>query len=275
MMLIDETTEYARAVAALPHSAISGVVGGIWICVATVLGERLGGKWGGFLSGFPSTIVVACLFIGWTSLDLLKNVLDILPATFSGFGIFISAYWLSTKNEKIQRFGLVLAILIWLTVEVTILSLDIKHYGTSMLIWAITLSMGLWAIRSNPGKVHASMARGLSLQKTIFRCAIGFIVIFSAVLGSKVGGPHWGAILASLPASAFSTLYLLERDHGPQYARTFARSMMLSGLLNVVMFTSLLRLFLQVLELEVAVGLSLLITGVFALILFLKTNLYS
>ena len=46
--------------------ALSFLIGGIWITVASVAAERMGSKIGGVIGGLPSTAVVAFGFIGWT-----------------------------------------------------------------------------------------------------------------------------------------------------------------------------------------------------------------
>jgi hypothetical protein len=45
---------------------LSFFVGGLWITGGVALAERRGSKAGGLVLGFPSTVLLAIVFIGWT-----------------------------------------------------------------------------------------------------------------------------------------------------------------------------------------------------------------
>lgn len=46
--------------------ALSFLIGGLWIIVATIVADKLGSKIGGLIGGLPSTIMFGLFFIGWT-----------------------------------------------------------------------------------------------------------------------------------------------------------------------------------------------------------------
>ena len=66
--------------------ALSFLIGGLWITVASVAAERLGSKIGGVIAGLPSTAVVA--FGGGTAYFALLSRNGIGPSPLSN-----NAFW--------------------------------------------------------------------------------------------------------------------------------------------------------------------------------------
>ena len=95
-----------------------------------------------------------------------------------------------------------------------------------------------------------------------------------AVVGANFSGPITGSIFSSFPAVFLSIIYIAERRHGYTYARYIAPSILLSGMLNVSIFSLVTYHILPGTEQLVALAVSWIITAGISLILLQVTNVY-
>ena len=255
---------------------LSVVAGGLWVATATLMAERVGEKAGGFISGFPSTTVVALLFIGWSQGDeRLIDVASILPATFAAYGLFLFVYWRLTVNPTHARKSLGVAFVVWLVFQAALFATGIDNLLLAIAIWlpAVVVAV-LVKVFLNEAPRRVERMPLFSTTQALWRIYIGGGVVGASVLISKLVGPFLGAVFASAPASTIAILYVIERVHGTEYARALVPTMMVSGLINVVMFASMVWLLTPYFGSIGAIFSALTATFAIASILYKHTTLY-
>jgi hypothetical protein len=99
------------------------------------------------------------------------------------------------------------------------------------------LALERWLQVSSHGRIKIRYTAG----QMAGRAAFGGGIVALAVLGSRVGGPVWGSILAAFPALFTSTLILVSRSAGAAFSRALTTPLMVSSLVNVTVFVLALR----------------------------------
>ena len=66
-------------------------------------------------------------------------------------------------------------------------------------------------------------------------------MIAFAVFMGKIGGPVYGGIFATFPAMFLSTLVITYRAGGAEFSRAVAKSLFVSGIINVVLYAIAVR----------------------------------
>ena len=73
------------------------------------------------------------------------------------------------------------------------------------------------------------------------RAGSGGSIIVLAILGSRLGGPIFGGILSAFPATVVATLIITNAYGGRDLTRVMARPMMVSGVVNCMVFALVYR----------------------------------
>jgi len=220
---------------------LSFIVGSAWVTLSTVAAERFGSKIGGLIGGLPSTVVVSLLFIGITqSAAVSSETTTVMPLVQGINGLFILVYLLLVKRGL--KTGLLGALLAWFLAAAILVLLGQPPFWASLAIW-ITLALGCYLLVerrlsiASHGKVHLNYTPAQVAVRALF----GGGVIASAVLMSKLGGPLLGGVFAIFPAMFASTLVITYRTGGASFSRAVAKSMMVSGMLNVTLYVIAVR----------------------------------
>ncbi|MFH0778455.1 MAG: DUF3147 family protein [Candidatus Eisenbacteria bacterium] len=74
-----------------------------------------------------------------------------------------------------------------------------------------------------------------------FRATLGGGMIAFAVLMGKVAGPAYGGVFATFPAMFISTLVITHRSDGVEFSRAVAKALMVSGIVNVALYSIAVR----------------------------------
>jgi len=216
--------------------ALSFGVGGLWITLTTVAAERFGSRIGGFLGGVPSTIVVALLFIGWSDgIAMARATTTAFPLAFSVNALYLIAYAaLARHGAFVAMAGAVAA---WAVGQAAVLSLPRIPFGVSLVAVAPALVAGYLILEKGLG-VRA--AGGYQVRYTwgaiVWRALLAGSIIALTVGMARVGGPVVGAAMGAFPAVFTSTLLIASRQAGASFARGMTTSMLVSALVNVVMY---------------------------------------
>lgn len=220
----------------------SFIVGGLWVTLATLAAEHFGSRIGGVIGGFPSTVLIAFLFLGMTqSTDFVVETTTLFPLTFAINGFFSAAYAiLIPRGIGIALTG---AGLIWFVLQVIIINLyPVRHFGLSLVLWAIILCITYYlleytlTIHSHRGIVSQYRFRDL-LGRAVFS---GGAIAMTVLMG-KLGGPLLGSVFAAFPAVFVSTLVIAYCTRGATFSRTLTKPLALSGLINCVVYATAIR----------------------------------
>ncbi len=212
---------------------LSFVVGSVWVTTVTIIAERFGSKIGGFIGGLPSTIVIALLFIGLTqSAADASQAAVMIPLVMGVNGIFIMIY-LATVHHGLLK-ALAIALFFWFIANGTIVLGGIKGLGVSVSGWLILLGVSYYItehvmVIASKGGIRVPY----TLQQMLMRGMVSGFIISMAVLVSRLAVPVIGGIFSTFPVIFMSTLYITYRTGGPEFSRAVAKTLMLSGMINV------------------------------------------
>jgi len=220
---------------------LSFVVGGVWITLTTVAAERFGSKVGGLLGGIPSTVVVSMFFIGWSQgPDLAHQATTVFPFAFSFNAAFLIAFAVFAQKGVLK--GILGAIGIWLLCQALVVAVDIQSYWLSVLVWLTILLGAYWVMQKwLQVESHERVSVHYTVWQVAWRAGFSGAMIAFSVLMSRWGGPVWGGIFAAFPAVYTSTLVITSRTAGVRFARAMITPLMISGVVNCVVYSTVFR----------------------------------
>ena len=217
----------------LINLALSFLVGSVWVTTVTVIAERFGSKIGGFIGGLPSTIVIALLFIGLSqSTAAASQAAVMIPLVMGVNGLFILIY-LSRVHRGLVK-ALLTALFFWFIVNGAIVLAGLDGLWFSIAGWLIILGVSYYTTEhvmeiASKGGIRVPY----TLQQMLIRGTVSGFIISMAVLVSRLAGPIIGGIFSTFPVIFMSTLYITYRTGGPEFSRAVAKTLMLSGMINV------------------------------------------
>jgi uncharacterized membrane protein (GlpM family) len=221
--------------------ALSFLVGSVWVTLSTLAAEKYGSIVGGLIGGLPSTVVVALLFIGLSQSPLAASAATtVIPLTQGFNGIFLVSYLvLTTRGLKA---GLLGALAVWFVQAALLLVIGLRSFMISLAGWFV-LAAGCILIVEKAMNIPSR--KGIKIRHTSFqillRALFGGAVIAFAVFMAKVGGPSFGGVFSTFPAMFLSTLIITYHDGGADFSRAVAKSLMISGEVNIVLYAVLAR----------------------------------
>ncbi len=216
--------------------ALSFVVGSGWIALTTATAERRGSTLGGLIGGLPSTILVSLLFIGLTqSPHIAAETTTLMPLTQGINGVFVVAFLVLIRYGLAAALSSALAV--WSLLAAT-LALVLPHTLFISVAGWLALAVGCYLAVDRWMRVpsQASVAFCCTRSQLIVRALFGGTIISSAVLTGKILGPVYGGILATFPATFFSTLAITYRSGGAEFSRAVGKALMTSGMVNAALY---------------------------------------
>jgi uncharacterized membrane protein (GlpM family) len=220
---------------------LSFIVGGAWVTLSTLAAERFGSKIGGLIGGLPSTALVGLLFIGLTqSPSAAIQATTIIPLSQGLNGVFILVYLLGVPFGLAA--GLIGALSAWFLLASLLIVSGIDSFALSVGAW-ILLVPGCYLTVEHGMRIPSkgNLKVNYSPGQISLRALFGGAVIALAVWVSKVGGPLYGGVFTTFPAMFVSTLAITYRSGGTVFSRAVAKSIMISGLINVVLYAIAVR----------------------------------
>ena len=216
-------------------------VGSVMVTLATVAAEKLGSKMGGLIGGLPTMVAITLFFIGYIqSPQTASEATGPIPLIMGFNGIFLVVYVALARWGA--WVGMTAALFMWVVLASLIIALDLANFTLALVIFAFLLIGSYqmldkkWHLRS-AGRVNIRYTPGQILARAFFSGAIAS----SAVYLSKVGGPIWGGVMAPFPTVYISTLIILARSWGVSYSLAITKSLLVSGLVNVVVYSCAVR----------------------------------
>jgi uncharacterized membrane protein (GlpM family) len=219
---------------------LSFFVGSLWVTLTTLSAERFGTKVGGLIGGFPSTVVIALLFIGITqSPQVAAQATTVMPLAQGLNGLFVLTF-MGLVGRGISA-GILGALAVWLIQSTVLYLLDIRALWVSLAGWLMLLGFCYWVLQKivvpSEGKVRIAYPP----MQIIWRAGFGGAVIAWAVLMGKLGGALLGGIFGSFPAMFLSTLVITAKSVGAGFSRSVGKSLLVSGLVNVPVYEMVVR----------------------------------
>ncbi len=216
--------------------ALSFVIAGIWITLATIVSERFGTKIGGLIGNLPSNIVVSLFFIGWTqSAEIAADAAHVVPLGMLIDSLFLFVLILFAK--KYGNLAFLFALIAWFVLALPVANSGYNDMIVGSIVYVIiTLILFYIAekklnIVSVPKKTNVSYSAGELLLRAVFAGT----VVAGAVTITALAGPNWGGIFSTFPAVMLSTMYLLTRAQGADFARATGKVMLLASA-NIVVY---------------------------------------
>ncbi len=247
----------------------SFVVGGLWIAGATFIAEYFGTKIGGIIGGLPSTVLMALYFIGETQgKEQLYETTGLFPLTYSLNAVLMITYVILARNGTIA--GISGAISVWLLCQSLLFYLKLGSFIFSIVSWLFFLLLS-YIVLEKILKVRSVQQATIpfSLIHLLWRAFFSGFIISLAVFMGRIGGPMMGSIFSAFPAGFVCTLIITARSVNVNFSRSLAAHLLMSGLINCVVFALILRFTLGCFSLPAGTAVAYLISVVCAYITYL------
>lgn len=219
------------------------LTGTLWIYFSISIGKRFGSKISGFIAGLPSTALLSFFFIGFSqSPHIASSATTVFPLSYAMTGMFLVIY--AKYIEKGLYFAISAGLFLWFSGAFILAILKPSNYLLNLslyLIILILLVLTLGKISGSGSNINEKIIYSSS-QITI-RSLFGGLLITSAVLFSKIGGPVFGGIFAAFPAMFLSTLAISYRSYGMKFSKALTKPLLLTGMITIVIFSIGVRYF--------------------------------
>lgn len=241
--------------------------------LATLAAQRFGGNVGGFIAGLPTTAVLTIFFITYTEgAHHGFNVTGIFPLAIAVNAVFLAAF--AAFSRKSFSTGLLAALGIWLLVQSVLFCFHPVRFGVVVALGLLLFLVSLLFVGSIdiPDSRTRPVPHGLC--DIVIRACSGGAIIVLAMVGSRWGGPVLGGILAAFPGTVVATLIITDVYGGRDLARIMARPMMISGVVNCMVFALVYRAIVLHMHLLNALTIAYAVTMVSATGTFYWMNIY-
>lgn len=199
---------------------VSFFVAGAWIAASTFLGERLGSRKAGILGNLPSNILISMLFVGLTrGPDYVAGAASGVPMGMAIDALFVLAF------IAVVPFGLAPALFVSLAIWaacafVTAVALPPFSFPVSCLIFAFITAAAFW-VADEPLKIRKADKKPVefSARTIAVRAFFSGSVVAGVVAVAQFAPPYIAGMIATFPAVMTSSLVILTRSQGPDFAR--------------------------------------------------------
>lgn len=214
---------------------LSFIVGGIWVAASTRIAEKAGTKIGGFVSGLPSTMVVAFFFIGLAEgASVAAAGASIVPIIEIIDLIYVIIVVLLMKRSLL--FAFLSALIFWAVSSFIVLWLNLTGFLLGLLLIGIFTAFLLLYLEKILDIKSISKITVPSKRRTLlFRAIFGGFMIAFAVLMAKISGPLVGGLFAMFPAMMTATIVVTYFLHGHDFSKATMKTCLLS-LIGIVSY---------------------------------------
>ncbi|MFA6528791.1 MAG: DUF3147 family protein [Candidatus Gracilibacteria bacterium] len=209
---------------------LSFLIGGFWISATTLFTENKGSKIGGLISGLPSTILLACVFIGITQEpDFVAQAMQTLPLALIIDNIFLLILILLIGKGLFK--SLTIGLAAWLLLAIGFNYITGLNYYLSILIF-LTVTFCILFVTEKILKIESAKENKKPYTKTqiITRGLFGGMIIATATITAKLLGTYWAGIMSAFPAMFMSSMIILSRNQSPKFAQATGKILILSSI---------------------------------------------
>lgn len=221
---------------------LSVLVGGVWIASTTLVAERLGARVGGILGGVPSTVAISLLFVGWTGTpETAVAATTAVPFFVGVYGPLVLAYvWLGRHRPAAQ--AVTAAVVVWLVLTLAIIEVGHEDFVVGLIVELVLLA-GTQLVLATRLRVVAPRASSamVSPATLAIRAGVGGLVVGSAVVLARIGGPVVGGAASAFPAVLLATTVITRRSQGRDFSNEVARTIMVSAGINIAIYVTVVR----------------------------------
>lgn len=223
---------------ALAQALTAALVAGFWISAATLLAERLGPRAGGLVANLPSNILVALLFVALAEgVDFVARATLAVPVGMTIDALFLVAFVLLLP----RGLGVAIAgsLAVWLAGAIVARRVAYADMIGGIAIYVVATVLSFWLlerrVRSVEGTRKPYGAREVALRALFAGTIVGGTVLLSGFVGE-----YWTGLLGTFPAVLLSTLVILARKQGRDFARATGKVLVL-GSTNIVVYALVVR----------------------------------
>jgi hypothetical protein len=225
--------------------ALAFVVAGTWISAATLAGERLGTRIGGLIANLPSNILVSLLFISMTrGTDYAIAAAGSVPIGMAVDTVFLLVVIAALK--KGLKLALPLGIAVWIATAMIFFALPPLGVAAGILLYAVvcaaSFAVAEWGLGIKAVEKKKAPFR-LSVMAT--RAVFAGTIVAGAVALAQIAPPYMTGILATFPAVLLSTMVILTRAQGRDFARATGKVLILSSS-NIIVYSSAVMVFFPI-----------------------------
>ncbi|AJF61512.1 TPA: DUF3147 family protein [Candidatus Woesearchaeota archaeon] len=233
----------------LTNLILAFVTGSLWVILTTAIAEKFGSKIGGAIGGLPSTVVITIFFIGLVeSTDVAVQATTMQPLFLSFSGLFLVVYALMAKYGPFK--AIAAGIAVWFVLAFIAVAVGYENYAVSLMICLLILLMSYYIFEK---KLKIKSSKGIKVRYTplqiLARAAISGAIIVFAVFASRLGGPVFGGMFSVFPAMYSSTMIITHLYRGPKISAALAKTLLVTGVINVAVYSGAVRYFYPVLGL--------------------------
>ena len=215
--------------------ALAFVIAGLWISLATLAGERLGSRLGGLIANLPSNILVSLLFMALTrGPEYASQAAGSIPVGMAVDTLFLLAVVATLKRGLVP--ALVAGLVAWFAAAALAASLPPLSPLMSILLYVAVCAL-CFAIADLALKVRSVPKKPVPFKPaTIFvRALFAGTIVALAVAAAQVAPPYLIGIISVFPAVLLSTMTILTRAQGPDFARATGKVLILSSS-NIIVY---------------------------------------
>jgi len=213
----------------------SFLVGGLFIALQTLIAERVPLFWRGIVLTIPSTMAMGLLFIGLSKspIDAVQAI-SIMPLAEGICYAYLLIFILFTL-----KFNLIISIIgsltSWAIFAFLALKFTPENFWIAMIYLIIIIIFTYPIINKQHQNTHLK-AFPLNWKHISLRAFLSGIIIFLAVLLSKILGNTWGGLFSTFPAVFTSTLTIYYHLQGKTVLPAVGKSLYFPGVFVFVVY---------------------------------------
>jgi hypothetical protein len=217
------------------HIAAAFFVAGLWISLASLAGERLGSRLGGLIANLPSNIFVSLLFMALTrGPEFAARTAGSVPVGMAIDTLFLLAFVAALRWGLVPALAAGLAV--WFAAAALALALPPLSPLQSVVLYACVCAAS-FAVADLALKVRAVPKKAVPFKPAtvLVRALFAGTIVAGAVAAAQVAPPYLTGIVSVFPAVLLSTMTILTRAQGRDFARETGKVLILSSS-NIIVF---------------------------------------
>jgi hypothetical protein len=220
---------------ALLHIALAFVVAGLWISLATLAGERLGSRLGGLIANLPSNILVSLIFMALTQgPGYAAQAAASVPVGMAVDTLFLLAL------VAALRWGLAAALAaglaVWFAAAALAVALPPLPPAWGIALYAVVCAAS-FLLADRVLKIRAVPKKAVPFRPStiLVRALFAGAIVSGAVAAAQLAPPYVTGIVGVFPAVLLSTMTILARAQGRDFARATGKVLIVSSS-NIIVY---------------------------------------